>query len=158
MSTTASTSTPTVETAGTPTFGERPLLVRGYVVFAWATGFMATILFFVGIPLQYFAHIGQVNEIVGVIHGVGLYPLYVLLSIAVAFRYRLSIPHMALMALAGLLPGLSIYVSMRTVKHIDEKEAARLAKQAAKAAAKAAKAKKRVPAQAGNSAGSATGS
>lgn len=122
-----------------PTFGQRPLLVRGYVAFAWATGFMAAILFFVGLPLQYLAHVDQVDEIVGVVHGVGLYPAYVLLSIAVAFKYRLSIPHMALMALAGLLPGLSIYVSMRTVKHIDAKEEARLAKQAAKAAARARK-------------------
>lgn len=127
------------------TFGQRPLLVRGYVIFAWATGFMAAILFFVGIPLQYLAHVNQVDEIVGVVHGVGLYPAYVILSIAVAFRFRLSIPHMALMALAGLLPGLSIYVSMRTVKHIDAKEEARLAKQAAKLAARAGR--KRVPAQ-----------
>ena len=141
-----------------PTITNRPLLVKAYVAFAWATGIMATILFFVGIPLQYLAHEGQVDKIVGMIHGIGLYPAYVVLSIAMAFRYRLSIPHMALMALAGLLPGLSIYVSMRTVKHIDAKEAARLAKQAAKAAAKAARAAKRVPAQAGNSAGSATGS
>jgi integral membrane protein len=130
-----------------PTLAQRPILVKAYVVFAWATGVMATILFFVGIPLQYLAHEGQVDKIVGVIHGVGLYPAYVVLSIAMAFRYRLSIPHMALMALAGLLPGLSVYVSIRTLRHIDEK-----------AAAKAAKAKKKVPTQAKRSAGSAVGS
>ncbi|HEV2636567.1 MAG TPA: DUF3817 domain-containing protein [Actinocrinis sp.] len=140
-----STTTPAV-TAAHP-FRERPLLVKGYLVFAWATGIMAAILFFVGIPLQYVAHVNQVDEIVGVVHGVGLYPAYVILSILVAFKYRLSIPHMALMALAGLLPGLSVYVSLRTVKHIDAKEEARLAKQAAKAAARAAR--KKVPVQAG---------
>ena len=126
-----------------PTIANRPLLVKAYFVFAWATGIMATILFFVGIPLQYLAHVNQVDEIVGVIHGVGLYPAYVLLSIAMAFRYRLSIPHMALMALAGLIPGLSVYVSIRTLKHIDIKEAE-----------KANKKKKKVPAQAKKSASS----
>ena len=136
-----------------PANAKRPLLVNGYVAFAWATGFMATILFFVGIPLQYLAGEGQVDKIVGMIHGIGLYPAYVVLSIAVAFRYRLSIGHMALMALAGLLPGLSIYVSMRTVKHIDAKMEAKAAKDAAKAA-KAAR--KKVPAQAAGS--STTGS
>ena len=130
-----------------PTFSNRPLLVKAYVAFAWATGIMATILFFVGIPLQYLAHEGQVDKIVGMIHGIGLYPAYVVLSIAMAFRYRLSIPHMALMALAGLVPGLSVYVSIRTLKHID-----------AKAEAKAAKAAKKMPAQAKRSAGSAVGS
>jgi len=125
------------------TIAQRPLLVKAYVVFAWATGIMATILFFVGIPLQYLAHEGQVDKIVGVIHGVGLYPAYVVLSIAMAFRYRLSIPHMALMALAGLIPGLSVYVSIRTLKHIDIKEAE-----------KANKKKKKVPAQAKKSASS----
>jgi integral membrane protein len=123
------------------TIAQRPLLVKAYVVFAWATGIMATILFFVGIPLQYLAHEGQVDKIVGVIHGVGLYPAYVVLSIAMAFRYRLSIPHMALMALAGLIPGLSVYVSIRTLKHIDVKEAE-----------KANKKKKKLPAQAKKSA------
>ena len=125
-----------------PSIANRPLLVKAYFVFAWAAGIMAAILVFVGFPLQYWAHENQVAEIVGVIHGVGVYPAYMLLSITMAFKYRLSIPHMALMVLAGLCPGLGIYVSMRTLKHIDAKEEARLARLAKK------QQKKKLPAQA----------
>jgi integral membrane protein len=106
--------------ATTATVAEkRPLLVTAYVIFAWATGVMMTILVFVGVPLKYLANSGEIDKIVGLVHGVALYPVYVILSIATAFVYRLSIPHMALMALAGLVPGLSPYVARRTLKHID---------------------------------------
>ncbi|MGH6654341.1 MAG: DUF3817 domain-containing protein [Actinocrinis sp.] len=112
--------------AATPAAKRSPL-VTAYVVFAWATGVAMVLLVFVGMPLQYWANSGEVDKLVGVVHGVGLYPIYVILCIATAFVYRLSIPHMALMALAGLIPGLSPYVARRTVKHIDERLAAKAA-------------------------------
>jgi integral membrane protein len=105
---------------------KRSPLVTAYVAFAWATGVMMVVLVFVGMPLKYWAHSGEVDKIVGMVHGMGLYPIYVILSIATAFVYRLSIPHMALMALAGLVPGLSPYVANRTLKHIDARQAARV--------------------------------
>jgi integral membrane protein len=114
----------------TTSAAKRSPLVTAYVAFAWATGVMMTILVFVGMPLKYWAHSGELDKIVGMVHGVGLYPIYVILSIATAFVYRLSIPHMALMALAGLVPGLSPYVAGRTVKHIDARKAARVPVQA----------------------------
>jgi integral membrane protein len=86
---------------------------------------MMAILVFVGMPLKYWAADGGLDKIVGLVHGMGLYPAYVILSIAVAFVYRLSIPHMALMALAGLVPGLSPYVAHRTLKHLDAKQSPR---------------------------------
>jgi len=109
---------------------KRSPLVTAYVAFAWATGVMMVVLVFVGMPLKYWAHSGEVDKIVGMVHGMGLYPIYVILSIATAFVYRLSIPHMALMALAGLVPGLSPYVARRTLKHIDARQAARVPAQA----------------------------
>jgi integral membrane protein len=112
------------------TSAKRPALVTAYVAFAWATGVTMAVLVFVGMPLKYWAHSGEVDKVVGMAHGMGLYPVYVLLSIATAFVYRLSIPHMALMALAGLVPGLSPYVAGRTVKHIDARQAARVPAQA----------------------------
>lgn len=108
------------------------LLVKAYVAFAWATGVMIVLLVVVTMPLRYWASVPGPEKVVGLIHGVALYPPYVILSIATAFVYRLSIKHMALMALAGLIPGLSPYVARRTVAHIDEKQAARAAKEAAK--------------------------
>lgn len=109
---------------------KRSPLVNAYVAFAWATGVMMVILVFIGMPLKYWAHSGEVDKIVGMVHGMGLYPIYVILCIATAFIYRLSIPHMALMALAGLIPGLSPYVAGRTLKHIDARQAARIPAQA----------------------------
>jgi integral membrane protein len=109
---------------------KRTPLVTAYVAFAWATGVAMVVLVFVAMPLKYWANSGELDKIVGMTHGMGLYPIYVILSIATAFVYRLSIPHMALMALAGLVPGLSPYVAGRTLKHIDAKQTARIPAQA----------------------------
>lgn len=111
--------------AATPPVKRSPL-VNAYVVFAWATGVAMVVLVFIGVPLKYGADSGGVDKVVGLVHGVFLYPIYVILSIATAFVHRLSIPHMALMALAGLVPGLSPYVAGRTLKHIDARQAARI--------------------------------
>lgn len=115
--------------AATPPVKRSPL-INAYVAFAWATGVAMVILVFIGVPLKYVADSGGVDKVVGLVHGVFLYPIYVILSIATAFVYRLSIPHMALMALAGLIPGLSPYVARRTLKHIDAKQAAKIPAQA----------------------------
>jgi integral membrane protein len=115
--------------AATPPVKRSPL-INAYVAFAWATGVAMVVLVFIGVPLKYGADSGGVDKVVGLVHGVFLYPVYVILSIATAFVYRLSIPHMALMALAGLIPGLSPYVARRTLKHIDAKQAAKIPAQA----------------------------
>jgi integral membrane protein len=109
---------------------KRSPLVTAYLAFAWATGVMMTILVFIAMPLKYWANQPDLDKVVGMIHGMALYPPYVILSIATAFVFRLSIPHMALMALAGLVPGLSPYVARRTVRHIDAKQAAKVPAQA----------------------------
>jgi integral membrane protein len=109
---------------------KRSPLVTAYVAFAWATGVMMTILVFIAMPLKYWANQPELDKVVGMIHGMALYPPYVILSIATAFVFRLSIPHMALMALAGLVPGLSPYVARRTLRHIDAKQAAKVPAQA----------------------------
>ena len=124
-------------------FASRPLLLRFYLVLAWITGTTITILELVALPLTWWAHSPQLGEIIGVIHGVGLYPLYVITCLVVAFRYRVSIPHMAVMALAGLLPCASPIVARWTLRHIDK----RAAEKAAKEAARAAKRKPGVPGQ-----------
>ena len=124
-------------------FGSRPLLLKIYLVLAFITGTTITILELVALPLTWWAHSPQLGEIIGVIHGVGLYPLYVIICLIVAFGYRVSIVHMAVMALAGLLPFASPLVALWTLKHIDQ----RAAEKAAKEAARAAKRKSGVPGQ-----------
>jgi integral membrane protein len=124
-------------------FATRPLLLKAYVVLAWITGTTITVLELVALPLTWWAHSPQLGNVIGVIHGMGLYPLYVILCLVVAFGYRVSIPHMAIMALAGLLPFASPLVARWTLRHIDRREA----EKAAKAAARAAKRKTAAPAQ-----------
>jgi integral membrane protein len=126
----AMTETPTVPAVS---FASRPLLLKVYLVLAWITGTTITILELVALPLTWWAHSPGLGDIIGVIHGVGLYPLYVVVCLIVAFGYRVSIPHMALMALAGLLPFASPAVAIWTLKHIDRREAEKAAKAAARA-------------------------
>ncbi|MBR7825294.1 DUF3817 domain-containing protein [Actinospica sp. MGRD01-02] len=114
-------------------FGSRPLLLKVYVVLAWITGTAITILELVALPLKWWANSPALGNGLGVVHGMGLYPLYVVVCLVVAFGYRVSIPHMAVMALAGLLPFASPLVAHWTLKHIDAREAEKAAKAAAKA-------------------------
>jgi integral membrane protein len=114
-------------------FATRPLLLKFYVVLAWITGTTITILELVALPLTWWAHSPGLGNVIGVIHGMGLYPLYVITCLVVAFRYRVSIPHMAVMALAGLLPFASPAVAHWTLKHIDRREAEKAAKAAVRA-------------------------
>jgi integral membrane protein len=115
------------------TFGSRPLLLKAYVVLAWITGTAITVLELVALPLSWWAHSPGLGSALGVVHGMGLYPLYVIVCLIVAFAYRVSIPHMAVMALAGLLPFASPIVAYWTIKHIDKREVEKAAKAAARA-------------------------
>lgn len=117
----------------TVSFGTRPLLLKAYVVLAWITGTAITILELVALPLKWWAHSPALGNGLGIVHGMGLYPVYVILCLVVAFAYRVSIPHMAVMALAGLLPFASPLVAHWTLKHIDKREAEKAAKAAVRA-------------------------
>ena len=138
------------ETVAVPhvSFRSRSFLLKFYFVLACITGTTITILELVALPLTWWAHSPQLGDVIGVIHGVGLYPLYVITCLVVAFGYRVSIPHMAAMALAGLLPFASPLVAIWTLHHLDKREAEKAAKAAAKAEriAKKKAAKKRAAA------------
>jgi integral membrane protein len=120
-------------------FASRPLLIKAYVVLAWITGTAITVLELVALPLKWWAHSPGLGNGLGLVHGMGLYPLYVVVCLVVAFRYRVSIPHMAVMALAGLLPFASPAVAHWTLRHIDKRDAEKAAKAAARARTKAGK-------------------
>lgn len=123
------------ETTAVPAvpFSTRPLLLKAYVVMAWITGTAITLLELVALPLTWWAHSPALGNVLGLVHGMGLYPLYVIICLVVAFRYRVSIPHMAVMALAGLLPFASPAVAHWTLRHIDKRDAEKAAKDAARA-------------------------
>ena len=125
----------TTETTAVPpvAFSTRPPLLKAYVVLAWITGTAITILELVALPLKWWANSPGLGNGLGIVHGMGLYPLYVIICLVVAFRYRVSIPHMAVMALAGLLPVASPLVAHWTLRHIDKRDAEKVAKDAARA-------------------------
>lgn len=139
------TASPEVQVPKIP-FASRPPLLKFYFVLACITGTTITILELIALPLTWWAHSPQLGDIIGVIHGMGLYPLYVITCLIVAFRYRVSIPHIVAMAAAGLLPFASPLVAIWTLRHIDKRAAEKAAQEAARAA-RAAKKRAGVPRQ-----------
>ena len=51
--------------------------------------------------------------IVGIGHGVVLYPIYMIMCFALALRARLNVGLLLLMLLAGFVPGLAFYMEHR---------------------------------------------
>lgn len=52
-------------------------------------------------------------DVVGIGHGVVLYPIYLVMSFQLALKARLNIGYVALMLLAGFVPGLAFYMEHR---------------------------------------------
>jgi len=87
--------------------------LRRYQVIAIVVGIGLLILVFVGMPLKYAAGLTAVVAIVGPLHGF-LYIVYLLASLDLALRARLSIVRTLLVLLAGTVPFLS-FVAERSV-------------------------------------------
>lgn len=52
-------------------------------------------------------------DVVGIGHGVVLYPIYLVMSFQLALKARLHVGYIALMLLAGFVPGLAFYMEHR---------------------------------------------
>ena len=57
-----------------------------YRIIAWTVSVLLIVLFCVGIPLQYAAGHHGVDAVVGLVHGVFFYPLYLILTLDLARR------------------------------------------------------------------------
>ena len=75
-----------------------------YRIVAWIVSVLLIVLFCVGIPLQYAAGHHGVDAVVGVVHGVFFYPLYLLLTLDLARRVKMPPVRTALTMLAGTVP------------------------------------------------------
>ncbi len=62
--------------------------------------------------------------IVGVGHGVVLYPIYMVLCVHLALKARLGLGLVVLMLLAGFVPGLAFYMEHRVAKRIASRRGA----------------------------------
>jgi integral membrane protein len=95
-----------------------------YRIIALIVSVLLVVLFFIGLPLQYAAGIGGVDEIVGIAHRVFFDPLYILLTFDLGRRVRMHPVQILLTAAAGTIPLVSFYAERRTTKYMRDREAA----------------------------------
>ena len=89
-----------------------------YRIVAWVVGVLLIVLFCVGVPLQYAAGHKSVDGIVGVVHGVFFYPLYLLLTLDLARRVRMSPVRTALTMISGTVPFVSFIAERATTQWV----------------------------------------
>lgn len=85
-----------------------------YRVIAWIVGVLLIVLFCVGIPLQFAAGHGGVDEVVGIAHGMVFYPLYLIVTVLLAWRVRMPPVRILLTLVAGTVPFLSFVAERET--------------------------------------------
>jgi integral membrane protein len=101
-----------------------------YRIVALIVSVLLVVLFGIGLPLQYAGGHGSVDEIVGVAHGVFFYPLYILLTLDLTRRVRMTPIQLVLTVAAGTIPLASFYAERRTTEFIRARQAALAAQQA----------------------------
>jgi integral membrane protein len=88
-----------------------------YRIMSFVTGTALILLVFVAIPLSHYHH-KQLGEVLGVAHGVVLYPLYLITIVQLAFLTRLRWWWWLLMAIAGFVPFLAFIMEHQVTKAI----------------------------------------
>jgi integral membrane protein len=89
-----------------------------YRITAWIVSVLLIVLFCIGIPLQYAAGHHGVDAVVGVVHGVFFYPLYLILTLDLARRVHMSPVRTALTMVAGTVPFLSFVAERSTTRWV----------------------------------------
>ncbi|HEV3213916.1 MAG TPA: DUF3817 domain-containing protein [Acidimicrobiales bacterium] len=95
-----------------------------YRIMSFVTGTALIVLVFVAVPLSWH-HERTLGEVLGVAHGVFLYPLYLLTVIQLAFLTRLRWWWWLCMALAGFVPFLAFVMEHYVTRAIREGAARR---------------------------------
>ena len=94
-----------------------------YRVAAWIVGVLLIALVCVGVPLKYLADVPEISKWVGFVHGVIFYPLYLLLTLDLARRARMSPGRTVLTMIAGTVPFVSFYAERETTRWVQERAA-----------------------------------
>jgi integral membrane protein len=100
-----------------------------YRIVALIVSVLLVVLFGIGLPLQYAGGHGGVDAVVGVAHGVFFYPLYIVLTLDLTRRVRMTPIQLVLTVAAGTVPLASFYAERRTTQFIRERQAALTAQQ-----------------------------
>jgi integral membrane protein len=90
---------------------------RRYRLMSFVTGTtllsLFVTLFLHAVDLSFWEHLKWFVKVVGVGHGVLLYPLYMVTCFQVVLKFHLNVALLALMFLAGFVPGLAFYLEYR---------------------------------------------
>lgn len=70
-------------------------------------------LFLHAVDLSFWQHLSWFVRIVGIGHGVVLYPIYMVMCFNVVVKFRLNLFLLAIMLFAGFVPGLAFYLEHR---------------------------------------------
>ena len=70
-------------------------------------------LFLHTVDLKLWQHLSLFVRIVGVGHGIVLYPIYMIMCFNLVMRFRLNVGLLGLMLFAGFVPGLAFYLEHR---------------------------------------------
>jgi integral membrane protein len=92
-----------------------------YRVVAWIVSVLLIALVCFGVPLKYLADIPEISKYVGLVHGVLFYPLYLLLTLDLARRTRMSPQRTVLTMVAGTVPFLSFYAERETTRWVHDR-------------------------------------
>lgn len=95
-----------------------------YRIIALVVSVLLVLLFGLGLPLQFAAHNNAVDAVVGTVHGVFCYPLYILLTLDLTRRVRMTPIQLILTVLAGTVPIASFYAERRTTAYVRARQAA----------------------------------
>ena len=92
-----------------------------YRLLAYIVGTFLIVLFFIGIPLQTWAHNDFVAKYIGILHGF-LYLVYLVACLELVLRFRLHVVRFLLMAAAGFVPFLSFVMERKTTSYLQARE------------------------------------
>ncbi len=88
-----------------------------YRIMSFITGTTLLILFVTlllhSVDLSFWKHIKIFVDVLGIGHGIVLYPIYLVMSFQLALKARLHIGYVVLMMGAGFVPGLAFYMEHR---------------------------------------------
>jgi integral membrane protein len=93
-----------------------------YRVVALLVSVLLVVLFGIGIPLEFIGHHKGVDQVVGMAHGIVVYPLYILLTLDLTRRVRMTPVQLVLTVLAGTVPIASFYAERRTTQFVRERQ------------------------------------
>ena len=89
-----------------------------YRVVAWIVGVLLIVLVCIGVPLKYAADVPEISKYVGLVHGVLFYPAYLLLTLDLARRVRMSPLRTVLTMVAGTVPFVSFWAERETTRYV----------------------------------------